>query len=240
MNAKIAKIYENGVEISFLGGMTGTVFIDHMAREAVTKFKVGEKVQARCVSHDVQTKHTTLSMLPHILEMSVKELCEAGALFEKVKVSKVMYGDSYQVKLSDTLVGFLHKSHLPGANAEEAEEQDPDEKKKKPSKLISELEQGQQIEKVRVKELNYFDGAPVLTMKTQIVNTVAMDYSSLEVGQFVNATIDSVNEVRKTVNLSLNDFVKGQLRLEHMADFAIKTIPPKFTQTGKQIKVRVF
>lgn len=53
VNAKIARMYENGVEISFLGGMTGTVFIDHIGREAVTKFKVGEKIQARCISHDV-------------------------------------------------------------------------------------------------------------------------------------------------------------------------------------------
>lgn len=44
VNAKIAKIYENGVEISFLGGMTGTIFVDHIGRESVTKFKVGEKV----------------------------------------------------------------------------------------------------------------------------------------------------------------------------------------------------
>jgi len=180
-----------------------------------------------------------MSMLPHILEFSIKELCEAGSVFEKVKVTKQVYGGSYQIKLNDTYVAFLHKSHLPGANVEAQEEQDPDSKKK-PAKLIDELEVGQQIAKVRVKELNYFDGVAQVTMKSQIVNTVAMDYSSLEVGQFVNAQIDSVNEVRKIVNLSLNDFVKGQLRLEHMADFPIKTIPPKFTQTGKAIKVRVF
>jgi hypothetical protein len=56
----------------------------------------------------------------------------------------------------------------------------------------------------------------------------------------VNATIVSVNELKKIVTLSLNDFVKGELRLEHMADYPVKVIPPKFTQTGKQIKVRVF
>lgn len=77
-------------------------------------------------------------------------------------------------------------------------------------------------------------------MRSQIVNSAALDYSSIEIGQFVNATIDSVNEVKKTVTLSLNDFVKGTLRLEHMADYPVKVIPPKFTQTGKQIKVRVF
>lgn len=66
-------------------------------------------------------------------------------------------------------------------------------------------------------------------MRSQIVNTVAMDYSALEVGQFVNATIDSVNEPRKTVNLSLNEFVKGTLKLDHMADYPLKVVPPKFT-----------
>ena len=67
-----------------------------------------------------------------------------------------------------------------------------------------------------------------------------MDYNSLEIGKFVNATIESVNEVKKIVTLSLNDFVKGYLRLEHMTDYPVKVIPPKYTQTGKQIKVRVF
>lgn len=53
VNSKVAKIYENGVEITFLGGMTGTVFVDHIGRESVAKFKVGEKIQARCISHNV-------------------------------------------------------------------------------------------------------------------------------------------------------------------------------------------
>ena len=56
----------------------------------------------------------------------------------------------------------------------------------------------------------------------------------------MNAHIDSVNEAKKIINLSLSDFVKGQLPLEQMADFPVKTIPSKFTQTGKQIKVRIF
>ena len=84
-----------------------------------------------------------------------------------------------------------------------------------------------------MKEINYFDAVPYLTMRKETVGSAALDYASLEVGQFVNATIESVNEVRKTVCLRLNEFVKGTLRLEHMADYATKTIPPKFTQTDK-------
>ena len=52
VNAKIARIYQNGVEISFLGGMKGTVFVDHIGKD-LAKLKVGEKVKARCISHDV-------------------------------------------------------------------------------------------------------------------------------------------------------------------------------------------
>jgi prolyl-tRNA synthetase len=57
-------------------------------------------------------------MLPHILEMGQKELAQLGQSFTKVKVTKEMYGGSYQIKLTDTLNAFLHKSHLPGANVE--------------------------------------------------------------------------------------------------------------------------
>lgn len=53
MNAKIAKLFENGLELSFLGGMIGTVFADHTGRESISTFKVGEKVKARVTGHDV-------------------------------------------------------------------------------------------------------------------------------------------------------------------------------------------
>jgi len=38
----------------------------------------------------------------------------------------------------------------------------------------------------------------------------------------------------------LNDFVKGRLNLEHMADYPMKVIPPKYLDFGKPLKVRVF
>lgn len=67
VNAKVAKLFENGLELSFLGGMAGTVFVDHIGRESISSFKVGEKVKARVTAHDVQSKVTTLSLLDHIV-----------------------------------------------------------------------------------------------------------------------------------------------------------------------------
>lgn len=37
----------------------------------------------------------------------------------------------------------------------------------------------------------------------------------------------------------MNDFVKGRLYLEHMADFPLKVIPPKYRDINKTLKMRV-
>lgn len=39
-----------------------------------------------------------------------------------------------------------------------------------------ELEAGAIIEKIRVKELNYFDGLPILSMREDVLNSAALDY----------------------------------------------------------------
>ena len=114
VNAKVAKLFENGLEISFLGGMTGTVFADHTERDSIANFKVGEKVKARVTAHDVSSKTTTLSLLSHIVNLQPKVLSELGTVFEKAKVQKLLYGGSYLVKIGNA-VAFLHKSHLPSA-----------------------------------------------------------------------------------------------------------------------------
>lgn len=52
VNAKVTKILENGIELNFLGGFTGTVFIDHLDKENPNKYKNGEKLQARIIVVD--------------------------------------------------------------------------------------------------------------------------------------------------------------------------------------------
>lgn len=69
VNSKVAKLFENGIELSFLGGMSGTVFVDHIGRESISNFKVGEKVKARVTAHDIASKKTTLSLLDHIVQL---------------------------------------------------------------------------------------------------------------------------------------------------------------------------
>jgi ribosomal protein S1 len=91
-----------------------------------------------------------------------------------------------------------------------------------------------------VKEINYFDGTPILSMRDDIVTTAALNYESLACGHVVAGIIEEVNAQEHYVVLQLNEFVKGRLYLEHMADLPLKTMPPKLTQVGKYVKVRVF
>lgn len=50
-----------------------------------------------------------------------------------------------------------------------------------------------------MKELNYFDGIPILSMREDIISSAALTYDQLEVGMILNATIDEVNETDKYV-----------------------------------------
>jgi ribosomal protein S1 len=52
VNSKVSRTLENGIELSFLGGFNGTVFVDHLDKGDPNKYKIGEKHSARIVSVD--------------------------------------------------------------------------------------------------------------------------------------------------------------------------------------------
>ena len=68
VSGKVSRVYDNGVELTFLGGLTGTCFTDHQA-EGET-YKVGQKISARVISVDPVAKKITLSMKKNIIEWS--------------------------------------------------------------------------------------------------------------------------------------------------------------------------
>ena len=72
VSAKVSKLYENGLELRFLKGMTGTVFADHLDRPSISAYKVADKVKARVISVDASSKTVTLSLLPHIIALELQ------------------------------------------------------------------------------------------------------------------------------------------------------------------------
>ena len=245
MNAKVSKLLDNGVELSFLSGFKGTVFTDHLDKSDPTKYKIGEKLSARVIAVDPQSQNIQLTLLPHLIKMTnvaqklALEGIEVGKVFEKSTVEKELYGGSFRVKIGKEQYGFLHKIHTKeDENEEDDEEEETATKKKKVAS--KDLEVGQKLEKLKVKEINYFDGVPILSMREDVLNAASLNYHNIKCGDFINTTITEVNEEQKYVALSVNDFVRGRLYLEHMADYPLKVIPPKYRDLHKSLKVRVF
>jgi ribosomal protein S1 len=73
VSGKVSKAYENGVEVTFLGGITGTCFADHLDEEnGLDKPKIGTKVTTRIISVDPVAKVITTSMKKNIIGWSTK------------------------------------------------------------------------------------------------------------------------------------------------------------------------
>jgi ribosomal protein S1 len=195
-------------------------------------------------------------MLPHImaLESCKDSLPATASTFNNVKVESIVFGSSFIVSLKDKLNGFLHKSHvdeIPTDATEEEEKAAPKFKPRKTAKGTSIyqrkkpeeealLKVGQVLPQVRVKENNYFDGMPILSCREDVLKADALNYGQIKVGMVLNATTKGLSKDGKGVNLKVNSFVKGLFPLEHMAEMPLKNIPPKFEETDKEIKVRVF
>ena len=77
VSGKVSKTYENGVEITFLGGLVGTCFADHLDEETpLDKYKIGQKVVTRVISVDPVSKSITTSMKKSIVGWSTKNVEE--------------------------------------------------------------------------------------------------------------------------------------------------------------------
>lgn len=162
-----------------------------------------------------------------------------GETFQKAKVAKHLYGNSYLIDFGKG-TGFLHKLHASNENQEDEEMEDdelvPKRKFKQPQEIF---EVGHELSSVRVKEINFFDRVPILSIKDELLKQDHMNYHMIKAGAFLDAKIEKVNKEQNFIVLSINDYLKGNLYLEHMSDNPIKIMPPKFTETGKTIRVRV-
>lgn len=238
-----------------MGGLTATCFEDHLAEDqgSASSYKIGQKVAARVVSVDPLSKKMTMSLKSGLVNWQSSQSADDGELhkltvgqiFEDAKVTAELYGGSYLVSCQDSgsdskLTGFLHRSHAQVEQApdEVEEEVNPDEPPKRQA-ARDELNVGQVLNNVKIKEINYFDRVPILSMRGTVLASKSLNYHMIEVGQFYQAKIAKVNLDKKFITLSINDFVKGNLHIEHMADNALKVLPPKLQEVGKEIRVRI-
>lgn len=151
VHSKVHKVYDNGVEVSFAGGLLGTIFADHCEGNQASSYKVGAKVDARVISVDPVNKRACLSLKESLVQWSTaKPTAVVGQTFDKLTLTQQLYGGSHLVTLGEAKISaFLHKTH---------------------AALGEDIKVGTELEKqVRVKEFNWFDGLPIVTMKEELV-----------------------------------------------------------------------
>jgi ribosomal protein S1 len=89
----VQRILDNGIEVGFLGGFSGSVFVDHLDRAEPTKYKLGEKLNARIVTVDPASQLITLSLQNHLVNLEnvhsklLEQGITVGKVFENVPVN---------------------------------------------------------------------------------------------------------------------------------------------------------
>ena len=60
---------------------------------------------------------------------------------------------------------------------------------------------------MRVKEINWFDGVPVVTIRDGLLGAECLNYHQIQIGQYIKASITRVNAVDGNAVLKVNEFV---------------------------------
>ena len=74
--------------------------------------------------------------------------------------------------------GFLHKINT--IEAQKKQDDDSDE----PEKETKEMTVGQVLDQVKVKEINYFDSKPILSIRQSLLKAEAISFDTVKCGQF--------------------------------------------------------
>ena len=120
---------------------------------------------------------------------------------------------------------------------EESEKEEEKEEEILGKKIKKEIKEGDLIEKVIIKEYNYFDDKPIITTNIPKESEDFISYETLQVGQFITGIIHHLDS--KTIYLTINNYIEGQIPLIHITDYPLNKMPLKF-KIGQKIKARVF
>ena len=266
--ADVIRNLVNGVEISF-GSNIGTIFSDHLLND-----KKEKNIMVRVIHVSLNKKIASLSSLQNIKKLCVENVEEKEHLIGKIcstKVSKILYGGSCQVELSEmdenkekkiiSSNAFLHCKNFPHIKFEKKEKMEIDKEKKNEdedveesdkeendednnndareiiSGIKKEVKEGDEFEKVIIKEYNFFDDKPIITTNISNQNQDFISYETIKVGQFLTGKIKHIDQ--NTLHIIINNYIQGKIPLIHLTDYPLNKIPLKF-KLGQTVRARVF
>lgn len=232
VNVIVKKVLENGLLVTFCSVFFGFIFTDHL-QQPLNTYKTGDKFQARIIATDWEAKQINLSNLDfHVSLTTYNPTIPVGTTFDHPNVADTIYGGSYFLNLKNleeeetALKGFLHKTHVLKNKKQE----------------VPEYNQGDKLDKVVLKDYNYFEHYFFVTMKAEETKSNSkLHWDNLKVGDIVQGTIAKIldlNPQKMKIMVSLDKFVSGFV--DH---FNLSEIPGKTTlkniKEKKEVKVRI-
>ena len=105
------------------------------------------------------------------------------------------------------------------------------------SGIKKEVKEGDEFDKVVIKEYNFFDDKPIITTNISNSEQGFISYETIKVGDFVSCQIKHIDP--KTLHVTINKYIQGKIPLVHITDYPLNKMPLKF-KLGQTIKARVF
>ena len=114
VKAQVKKVLPNGLFVNFLSYFTGTIESSHvdmnLSKNIANEFKVGQKLKARILFVDYQSKKVNLSLLPHIINVVPFGFDDrkVGDFIDDIIVHKIIPDIGLLLKSSNQLRAFSH------------------------------------------------------------------------------------------------------------------------------------
>ena len=225
VSAKVRNVLSDGILVSFLTFFVGTIDPFHLGQDAKS-FKDGQKIKARILYIAPNSKRIGLSMLPHLLDMTMPKLPPKGKIFEGAIVKRVDPGLGVMFNLPDEeeqdhfIPAYAHISNLSDTKVDD---------------IGSRFKFGQLL-KCRVIGLRPIDGLASVSLKASVVESSILDLSDISVGLKVKGLVEKINE--NAIFLRLAPHLKAMVPTLHMSDAASVNSYKKF-KLGQQVKGRI-
>ncbi|KAG6542156.1 hypothetical protein Mapa_016388 [Marchantia paleacea] len=229
VNAKVRAVLRDGLLLSFLTYMNGTVDLFHLDAPLVgpkwaETYAVNHKLKARILYVDPVTKSVGLTLnLDLVHNRAPSWAVKTGEVFNTALVRRVDATIGLLIELPskpNPSAAYVHISNASDGHID---------------KLEKKFTEGKKV-KARVTGFRIMDGLAVASLKTAVLEQLILSHADVKVGMLVNATVVAVESFGAIAQIG--EGLKGLCPLQHMSEYHRSTPSPKF-QVGAKLKFRV-
>ncbi|KAI8821806.1 uncharacterized protein EV422DRAFT_495369 [Fimicolochytrium jonesii] len=229
VNAKVKDVLDNGILLTFLGVLEGTVNLAHLGslivdpeEELPAKYKVGQRLRVRVLYVDPIRKKIAATLSPSLLHFVrfTPPAVEIGSIFDDFVVRRIDAKLGLLVEQKDAGFAFVHISRLSDTKVEKMDK----------NYKVGSKHRG------RVTGIDYCDGLLHVSFQKSVLEQPFLRYDEIKPGMAVKGQVAKL--LPNGAIISLAGSITGFCPKLHFADIAL-TQPEKMFKTGVVLKFLV-